>query len=216
MPGGSDLDAKVSRQSEQAIRDADAVIVVVDAVTGVTEEDSRVAEVVRDLARGKVLVAVNKVDDANREGLIWEALSLGLGDPHPVSALHGRGAGDLLDRLVELLPAPEPAEPASEDDLDGAEPAEDRVFGVAVVGRPNVGKSTLFNRLIGEERAVVHDLPGHHPRHHRHRRGHRRRARSASSTPPACAARPRSTRAPSTTPSCGPCRPSTRPTSPCS
>ena len=85
MPGGSELDAKVSRQSEQAIREADAVMMVMDAVTGVTEEDSRIAQVVRELARGKVLLVVNKVDDANREGLIWEALSLGLGDPHPIT-----------------------------------------------------------------------------------------------------------------------------------
>ncbi len=154
MPGGSDLDVKVSRQSEQAIRDADAVLLVMDAITGVTEEDSRVAEVVRNLARGKVLVVVNKVDDANREGLIWEALSLGLGDPYPISALHGRGAGDMLDHLVEGLPRPEP-----EGDVDDAVPAE-RVFSVALIGRPNVGKSTLFNRLIGQERAVVHDMPG--------------------------------------------------------
>ena len=108
MPKGSSLDDKVSRQSEQAIREADVVIVVADAVTGVTEEDSRVAMVVRDLARGQVLLVVNKVDDASREGLIWEMLSLGLGDPLAISALHGRGAGDVLDRLVELLPAPEP------------------------------------------------------------------------------------------------------------
>jgi len=153
MPGGNDLDAKVSRQSEHAIRDADAVLLLMDAITGVTEEDSRVAEVVRNLARGKVLLVVNKVDDANREGLIWEALSLGLGDPLPISALHGRGAGDVLDRLVELLPQPEGVE--EEDDVE-----EERVFSVALVGRPNVGKSTLFNRLIGEDRAVVHDLPG--------------------------------------------------------
>ena len=107
MPKGSSLDDKVSRQSEQAIREADVVLVVVDAVTGVTEEDSRVANVVRDLARGHVLLVVNKVDDANREGLIWETLSLGLGDPLAISALHGRGAGDVLDRLVERLPAPD-------------------------------------------------------------------------------------------------------------
>lgn len=157
MPGGSDLDAKVSRQSEQAIRDADAVLLVMDVVTGVTEEDSRVAEVVRNLARGQVLLVVNKVDDANREGLIWEALSLGLGDPLPISALHGRGAGDMLDRLVEALPQPEPAEGSADD---GTVADEERVFSVALVGRPNVGKSTLFNRLIGEDRAVVHDLPG--------------------------------------------------------
>jgi GTP-binding protein len=162
MPKGSSLDDKVSRQSEQAIREADVVIVVADAVTGVTEEDSRVAMVVRDLARGEVLLVVNKVDDASREGLIWEMLSLGLGDPLAISALHGRGAGDVLDRLVELLPEQEVEEVDAADD-DELEPAEDdgeRIFSVALVGRPNVGKSTLFNRLIGEDRAVVHDLPG--------------------------------------------------------
>jgi GTP-binding protein len=157
MPGGDSLDAKVSQQSEQAIRDADAVIMVMDAITGVTEEDSRVADVIRTLARGKVILAVNKVDDANREGLIWEALSLGLGDPIGISALHGRGAGDMLDRLVEVLPDSDPLEEAVDSE---EEPDEERVFSVALVGRPNVGKSTLFNRLIGEDRAVVHDLPG--------------------------------------------------------
>ena len=159
MPGGSDLDAKVSRQSEQAIRDAHAVILLVDAVTGITEEDARVAEVVRELAPGKVLLVVNKVDDAGREGLIWEAMSLGLGDPIGVSALHGRGSGEVLDRLIELLPPPVPVEERDEDEDEEEEP-EERIFSVALVGRPNVGKSTLFNRLIGEERAVVHDLPG--------------------------------------------------------
>jgi GTP-binding protein len=158
MPGGSDLDAKVSRQSEQAIRDAHAVILLVDAVTGITEEDARVAEVVRELAPGKVLLVVNKVDDAGREGLIWEAMSLGLGDPIGVSALHGRGSGEVLDRLIELLPPPAPVEEPDDDDEGGE--TEERIFSVALVGRPNVGKSTLFNRLIGEERAVVHDLPG--------------------------------------------------------
>jgi GTP-binding protein len=160
MPRGTDLDDKVSRQSEQAIRDADAVIVLLDAVTGVTEDDARVAEVVRNLARGKVLLVVNKVDDAGREGLIWEAMSLGLGDPIGVSALHGRGSGEVLDRLVELLPAPAPVEELDADDGDDEDVPEERIFAVALVGRPNVGKSTLFNRLIGEERAVVHDMPG--------------------------------------------------------
>ncbi|MFL6205740.1 MAG: ribosome biogenesis GTPase Der [Acidimicrobiales bacterium] len=170
MPKGSSLDDKVSRQSEQAIREADVVIVVVDAVTGVTEEDSRVAMVVRELARGDVLLVVNKVDDASRDGLIWEMLSLGLGDPLAISALHGRGAGDVLDRLVELLPEPPVGEDHEEerdhddltvdDDLGLPDDEADRIFSVALVGRPNVGKSTLFNRLIGEDRAVVHDLPG--------------------------------------------------------
>ena len=158
MPGGDDLDAKVSRQSEQAIREADAILLVLDAVTGVTEDDSRVGEVIRSIARGKVIVVVNKVDDSGREGLIWEALSLGLGDPMAISALHGRGSGEVLDRLVELLPTPEVV-PEAEVSDDDDEP-ETRVFSVALVGRPNVGKSTLFNRLIGEERAVVHDMPG--------------------------------------------------------
>jgi GTP-binding protein len=158
MPGGTDLDAKVSRQSEQALRDADVVILLLDAVTGVTEEDARVAEVVRSLATGPVLVVVNKVDDAAREGLIWEALSLGLGDPVGLSALHGRGAGDALDHLVSLLPVPEVTPELEDSDEDDDEAV--RVFAVALVGRPNVGKSTLFNRLIGEDRAVVHDLPG--------------------------------------------------------
>jgi GTP-binding protein len=160
VPKGSSLDDKVSRQSEHAIREADVVIVVVDAVTGVTEEDSRVAEVVRDLARGTVLLVANKVDDTSRDGLIWEMLSLSLGDPHPISALHGRGTGDMLDRLVELLPVPEPVEVPADDVVDAPDDDGARVFSVALVGRPNVGKSTLFNRLIGEERAVVHDLPG--------------------------------------------------------
>lgn len=158
MPGGDDLDAKVSRQSEQAIREADAILLVLDAVTGVTEEDARVGEVIRRIASGKVLVVVNKVDDVGREGLIWEAMSLGLGDPMAISALHGRGSGEVLDRLVELLPTPEPVPVDEPVDGDEEEPA--RVFSVALVGRPNVGKSTLFNRLIGEERAVVHDMPG--------------------------------------------------------
>jgi GTP-binding protein len=160
MPGGSDLDAKVSRQSEQAITAAHAVLLVIDAVTGITDEDARIAEVVRSMARGKVLLVANKVDDAGREALIWEALSLGLGDPYPVSALHGRGAGDVLDQLVTLLPAPEPIDERDDLTPDDDDDPEERTFSVALVGRPNVGKSTLFNRLIGEDRAVVHDLPG--------------------------------------------------------
>jgi GTP-binding protein len=158
VPKGSSLDDKVSRQSELAIREADVVIVVVDAVTGVTEEDSRVAGVVREMARGKVLLVANKVDDKSRDGLIWEMLSLGLGDPHPISALHGRGTGDMLDALVAQLP--EPAAETEPVEVDEDEPDDERIFSVALVGRPNVGKSTLFNRLIGEDRAVVHDLPG--------------------------------------------------------
>ena len=157
LPGGTDLDAKVSRQSERAIEEADAVLFVVDAAIGIVEEDARVAELLRR-AKPPVLLVANKVDDTGREPNVWEFVRLGVGDPYPVSALHGRGTGDLLDALVDVLP---PAAPEDEPAVAGSEADESpRVFGVAIVGRPNVGKSTLFNRLIGEERAVVHDMPG--------------------------------------------------------
>ena len=155
LAGGDSLDDQVSRQSEKAIADAHTVLFVVDATVGVTEDDDRVAALLRGRA-DTVIVVANKVDDRVHEAASWEMLSLGLGDPAAVSALHGRGTGDLLDRLVDLLPAedvPDDAEVSMEDDAP-------RVLGVSIVGRPNVGKSTLFNRLIGEERAVVHDRPG--------------------------------------------------------
>ena len=154
IAGGDTLDDKVSRQSEKAIRDADAVLFVVDATVGVTEDDARVAGLLR-LADSPVIVVANKVDDRVHEASIWELMSLGHGEPAPVSALHGRGAGDLLDRLVDALP--EQVDEVSDDVESGGDP---RVVGVTLVGRPNVGKSTLFNRLTGEERAVVHDRPG--------------------------------------------------------
>jgi GTP-binding protein len=158
MVGGSDLDAKVSQQAERAIAEADVVLLVVDVTTGVTEEDSRVAELLRRRGKPTLLVA-NKVDDASREGQVWELLSLGLGDPYPVSALHGRGTGDLLDALVERLPD---AEPPVDTDVMAApsSAASPEGIAVAIVGRPNVGKSTLFNQLTGDERSVVHDRPG--------------------------------------------------------
>ncbi|MFN8019514.1 MAG: ribosome biogenesis GTPase Der [Acidimicrobiales bacterium] len=155
MPGGSALDEKVSRQSEQAIRDADALIFVCDVTMGITEEDARLAELVRQCTQ-PVFVVANKTDDPAHEAAMWELLGLGLGNPWPVSALHGLGTGDLLDAVVAVLPeeAADPEEPtASEGD-------DERIFAVALVGRPNVGKSTLFNRLIGEDRSVVHDMPG--------------------------------------------------------
>ncbi len=152
MPGGDALDAKVSAQSERAIAEADAVLFLVDVTVGITEEDSRVANLLRRNGR-PVLLVTNKVDDTNRESATWEFVRLGLGDPFPVSALHGRGTGDLLDALVATLPdAPEVVE--------APEVEPDKVFSVAIVGRPNVGKSTLFNRLIGDDRSVVHDMPG--------------------------------------------------------
>ncbi len=152
---GDDLEAKVSQQSERAIGDADLVLVVADVTVGATEEDVETARMVARLGVPTLLVA-NKVDDANREVATWELVGLGLGDPWPVSALHGRGTGDLLDEVVRVLRASGlPSEPEPED-----EESDDRAPRVALVGRPNAGKSTLFNRLVGEERSVVHDQPG--------------------------------------------------------
>jgi len=148
---GNDLDDKVSHQSELAIGEADLILLVVDAIVGATPDDQRVANLLRRIDV-PVLVVANKCDDKSHEAGIWELMGLGLGDPFPVSSLHGLGTGDLLDAVIEQLPE-------SDDDFDN--PAEDaRMFSVSLVGRPNVGKSTLFNRLIGEERAVVHDMPG--------------------------------------------------------
>ncbi len=163
LAGGDALDAKVSEQAERALAAADVVLMVVDVTTGVTEEDLAAAKVIRR-AGPPVRLVVNKVDDANREAPTWEFVSLGLGDPFPISAVHGRGTGDLLDEVVSLLPLPGSAEDEEERLRSnsapvpgGGQPATPRV---AIIGRPNVGKSTLFNRLLGEERSIVHDKPG--------------------------------------------------------
>ena len=153
MADGDSLDDKVSAQSEQAMRAAEVVVLVVDATVGVTPEDERVALLLRR-SESPVVVVANKVDDAGHEAAIWEFMGLGLGEPFPVSALHGKGTGDLLDHLISLLPVGSDSEPENPL-LDDPE-----LYSVSLVGRPNVGKSTLFNRLIGEERAVVHDRPG--------------------------------------------------------
>ena len=147
------IDAQVSRQAERAIAEADVVLLVVDATVGVTEEDDRVAGLLRR-SKKPVLVVANKVDESNREADAWALTRLGLGDPFPVSALHGRGTGDLLDAVVERLPV------AEDESAERAQPVEPDLPAVAIVGRPNVGKSTLFNRLIGDDRSVVHDVPG--------------------------------------------------------
>lgn len=160
--GQRDLDAKVSAQSEKAMAASDLVLMVVDGTTGLTEEDSRIAGLLKRLGV-QVLLTVNKIDHPQRDNDIWEFISLGLGDPMPLSALHSRHTGDLLDTIIERLPL-EFDDGAEDDELDDAaadgEGSRDHVPGVAIVGRPNVGKSTLFNRMIGDDRAVVHDMPG--------------------------------------------------------
>ena len=171
LPGGSDLDAKVSRQVEKAVKTADVVLFVVDASVGVTEEDAALAEWLRRI-EPPVVVVVNKADNDRREDERWEFMKLGLGEPYPISALHGRRCGDLLDIVLSHLPSEDAAHDGGRDDADGAfdiddddadatvRREDDGIPAVAILGRPNVGKSTLFNRLIGEDRSVVHDMPG--------------------------------------------------------
>ena len=151
LESGDSLEDKVSEQAEAALKSATLVLLVVDGVTGPVDEDSHAARWVRKSGR-PVMLVVNKVDDQQHEASSWEFLSLGVGDPFMVSAQHGRGSGDLLDNIVDQL-----GEASTAPEVDEA---SDGALRVAIVGRPNVGKSTLFNQLIGEERSVVHDMPG--------------------------------------------------------
>jgi GTP-binding protein len=148
VPAGA-LAGQVTAQARLAADAADAVLFVVDATVGVTDADEAVAAVLRRSGR-PVVVAANKVDDAAAEPGAATLWSLGLGEPHPVSALHGRGSGDLLDAVVGALP---PA-PRGEDEPAGG-PRR-----VALVGRPNVGKSSLLNKLAGQQRVLVDPVAG--------------------------------------------------------
>ena len=148
------VEALAGRQSIRAMDEADVVLLVVDVASGITEEDAQLARRLRR-ATSPVLVVVNKTDSRHEEVDVPAFHSLGLGDPIAVSAQHGRGVGELLDRLVDLLPDAPKAD-AGDEAAEG-EPEEPRF---ALVGRPNVGKSSLFNRLVGEERAVVFEEAG--------------------------------------------------------
>jgi GTP-binding protein len=145
--GASGIDAEVARQAERASAEADVILLIVDARTGPVDEDTALARRLRR-AEAPVLVVVNKVDTEREEADALAFHRLGLGEPVVVSALHGRGAGDLLDRIVEVLPEREGREDVAEEPR------------FAIVGRPNVGKSSLFNHLVGEERSVVFEEAG--------------------------------------------------------
>ena len=157
MAATDGIDAAVSRQSEVAIGDADAVLFVVDARVGLTADDARVATLLKRSGR-PVLVVANKVDDPVHEAGIWDLMGMGLGEPYPVSALHGRGTGDLLEALVAALPSEDRPDDRDDEAVDGD--GGDEILSVALVGRPNAGKSTLFNRMLQEERSVVNDAAG--------------------------------------------------------
>jgi GTPase len=146
--GATGIEELVSRQAERAAESADVVLLVVDARTGPVEEDATLARRLRR-ADVPVLLVVNKIDSEADESEVTAFHALGLGDPIGVSALHGRGSGDLLDRIVAVLP-----DDGEEPDETSAEPR------FAIVGRPNVGKSSLFNRLVGQERSVVFEEAG--------------------------------------------------------
>ncbi len=152
---GQKLDSAVSAKAEMALEQADLVLVVCDATVGITDEDEQVAKMLRKKSLSKVICVSNKVDSQKREVLSWEFVRLGLGQPRAVSALHGRGIGDLLDEMVSFLPDPQPLAP-----VDESEKNKSSFPAVAIIGRPNVGKSTLFNKLVGSERSITHDMPG--------------------------------------------------------
>lgn len=145
--GAEGMTARIVAQAEAAVATADLVLFVVDGTVGALEDDERYAKLLRR-AGTPVLLVANKIDGDRQEPLVHELYSLGLGAPHPISARHGRGVGDLLDEVLASLP------PAPEVELD-----ESSVPHVAIVGRPNAGKSSLFNRLLGEERSIVDPVP---------------------------------------------------------
>jgi GTP-binding protein len=147
--GSAPFVAQMRAQAELAIGEADAVLFLADAINGVTPADHDVADLLRrHSGSGRpIFLVVNKADSEAREQGVAEFYELGLGDPYPISALHGHGIADLLDALVAALPPVE-------------DTADDESVKIAIVGRPNVGKSSLLNRLLGEERTIVSPIPG--------------------------------------------------------
>jgi GTP-binding protein len=150
IAGEDAITRSIADQAREAVADADLVLFVVDAQIGITPGDEEVAQILRE-SRKPVLVIGNKIDDPRQEALTLELHRLGLGDPIPISGLHGHGTGDLLDEIVEYL----------EVHGGGGRPQlPDDAIRVAIVGRPNVGKSSLVNKLLGRERLIVSEIPG--------------------------------------------------------
>ncbi len=142
-----ELLVQMRRQVEIAIDTADVIVFLVDGQVGVTPADHQIANLLRK-TRKPVVLAVNKIDNFEDESMVADFFSLGLSEPIGISATHKRGIGDLLDKVVKYLPE------------KGIDEEEDQVIKIAVVGRPNVGKSSLVNRILGEERVIVSDIPG--------------------------------------------------------
>jgi GTP-binding protein len=138
---------QVATQAREAVEEADLVLFVVDATAGVTPGDEELAEILR-ASHKPVLVLANKLDDPRRDPEAVEFYRLGLGNPIPISALHGHGSGDLLDEIVAQLPGTR------------ERPVGEEAIKVAILGRPNVGKSSLLNALVGRERVIVSEVPG--------------------------------------------------------
>jgi len=143
----SPLIQQVGEQARAAIAESDLVLFVVDAQVGITPGDEELAAILRH-ARKPVFLIANKIDEPGREAEALEFHRLGLGDPIPISAVHGHGTGDLLDAIIARLPGSGPLQPGEE------------AIRVAILGRPNVGKSSLLNALVGEERVIVSEAPG--------------------------------------------------------
>jgi GTP-binding protein len=144
------LTRSIADQAREAVAQADIVLFVLDAQTGITPGDEEVAQILRE-SKKPVLVIANKIDDPKQESLALELHKFGLGDPIPISGLHGHGTGDLLDAIVDYLEA--------HGGQERPELPEDAIR-VAILGRPNVGKSSLVNKLLGHERLIVSEIPG--------------------------------------------------------
>ena len=146
---GSDdaFQSSITSQALAATEEAEVIVFLVDGKTGINADDEEVARILRR-SKKPVLLAVNKLDSVKQEGELWEFYQLGLGDPRPVSALHGTGTGDLLDEIVSLFPE----DKVEEDVLDS--------INVAIIGRPNAGKSSLTNKLTNDNRSIVSDVAG--------------------------------------------------------